>query len=419
MVTRRSLFGLVALAASTQPSLAQQTGRSRVSPGALGSTSALEVIPEALRAAVVNRAGTPDLAPYLNEAIQRLDAAGGGTLFFPAGTYDISTLDLTQRVFNENGLTLVGAGREQTILRAATPGAVLLDGSGRNNLSLADFQIQSLAHASICGLLLARLPVKQQSLRNRIQNIRVMGSFSVAGVISVAAESNSWIGCLFENSYAPSGHCCFLTSSQPGELGLPPQIAERIAIGSNTDNVMTDCEFYAPFPKAAPVRFAASAGYTMLGCSVIAGGVSNAQLVAYQPREAVFDGPVTWHSPHFEVFGTGNTVHSLQGEGTCFYHGINSYSGNYQVSSNTLLLGQEPAVNGRPVIQNATWTAPKLASGMTRLRAALYGAIDSNFAFDTNKNVSEVEISGFAANSHVTAAELRIAQRVVGNAGCI
>lgn len=379
----------------------------------------MDVIPEVLRDAVRTGKGTVDLAPFLNEAIRAIDARGGGTLYFPDGTYAISSLDLSQRVSSEAGITLVGAGREQTTLRAAVGGQVLLDASGRNNLALLDLQIQSGAHVSACGLLLARLVEKPQSTRNRVQNVRVRGSFAVAGVVSAAAESNSWIGCSFENSHAPAAHCCFLTANYPEDLALPRATAARIVAGANTDNVMTDCEFYAPFEGAAPVRFIGAAGYTMLGCSVISGSASGARLVTYTARESIFSGPVSWHNPHLEVFGTGNVVHCLQGSDICYFRGINSYSGNYQVAGDTLLLGQDPGMTGRPVLQNTTWTVPLLAQGVSHLRISLFALTDSTLALDTNGDVSDVEVSGFAANSHISAGRLRIAQKIAGEAACI
>ena len=418
MITRRLLIGSFAATTASGSAPLPRRSTAKISPVSLGALSALEVLPERLRAGVLSGDGTADLAPYLNEAIKSL-AGAGGTLYFPAGTYLLSSLDLTQSVPSEAGISLIGAGREQTILRGNKPGSAMVDASGRNNLSLVDLQIQGGSAAPACGVLLARLKEKPQCQRNRFQNIRVRGSFAVASVVSASAESNSWLGCVFENSHRQAAYQCFLTTNNLEGLALPPHILAGTVAGPNTDNVMTDCEFYAPFDGAAPVHFVGSAGYTMLGCTVIAGSASRTRLVTYSARESIFSGPITWHNPHLEVFGQQNVVHCLEGLGICYYRGINSYSGNYQVGENTLLLGQDPKAAGRPILQNTTWTVPLISQGVKQVQITVYAIMDTTLAIRAGNDVGDVVVDGFAVNSHVAAAHLRVAQTVLGATACI
>lgn len=410
--------------ASATPVRAPAGDRSAiVSPIALGARSILDFLPERLADAVREHRNTVDLAPFINRAIAEIDAGSkGGTLYFPAGTYAISSIDLTQTRNSEAGLTLIGAGRGQTTLRAAAPGQVLIDAAGRNNLSLLDLEVLSADHVSTCGLLLARHIARPECSRNRIANVRFRGAFAVAAAVSVAAESNSWAGCFFENGHAPTHHGCFLTINDPATLRMSG-LATQITAGPNTDNTMIDCEFYAPFDGARPVRFVGSAGYTMLACTVIAGSASRAQLVTYSPLQSIFSGPVTWQSPHLEVFGQGAVVHCLSGTGTCYYRGVNSYGGSYQVADGTLLMGQAPGVEGRPIVQSTIWTVPLVSQGVTGLGIRVYGLTDCNLAIrngedPAGRGIGDIEVTGFAANSRVIAGTARIAQKVT-SAACI
>lgn len=429
MFSRRSVFGLIAAASTaraSQPTGANGETRSiplAVSPVAFGAQSVLNLLPGPLADTVRARRCATDIAPFVNRAIARIDAGGnGGTLYFPAGTYPISTLDVVQTRASEAGITLIGAGRGQTILVPVAPGRVLINATGRNNLSLLDLEIFSGDHVSICGLLLARHAAHPECSRNRINNIRIHGSYSTGAAVAIAAESNGWTGCLLENSHVLTEHSCFVTANDPAAASLG-EYASGIVTGSNTDNVMIDCEFYAPFDHARPVRFIGSAGYTMLACSVIAGSASGTRLATYTPLQSIFNGPVTWHAPHLEVFGHDTVVHNLEGSGTAYYRGINSYSGNYQVADGALLMARASGIAGRAIVQNSTWTVPLVSQGVSNVGIRVYALTDCDLSIRvgndaTGKGIGNIEIAGFSANSHVVAGSVRVTQ-VVTSAACL
>jgi hypothetical protein len=423
MTTRRTFLG--ALAGSVAPAVAlpvtaQEARTSESVQTILGALSAFEVIPASLHDDIRTQRPTPDLTPYLNEGIARVSATpGGGTLFLPQGAYSITELDLTQTKPSESGVSLIGAGRQQTILRALAPDRILVNALGRSNLTLRDFEIQSSAVVSQCGLLLGRHRQLPSSTRNRIENVRVRGAYSQAGCVSIAAESTTWVSCTFENSLPAHGHCCFVTAGDPGSVILRSPIALPV-LGSNTDNFMTDCEFYATYDGACPLVFSGAAGYTMQGCTVMCGNASAARLVTYQSAKSIFNGPVTWLSPHFEVFGRDNIVHLLVGEpGVTFFRGVNNYGGNYQVADQTTLLGASPQSDDKPVLQTTTWTAPVVSGAARTLSFKAYGLADCTIGMRLGDGVGDVEITGFAENSRVYAAKLKVAQRVAGSSACL
>lgn len=68
--------------------------------------SVLSWIPKNLHAAIKNKTSTADLTTYIQQAITDVGVAGGGTIYFPRGLYNISaTLDVPY-----NAVALLGAG---------------------------------------------------------------------------------------------------------------------------------------------------------------------------------------------------------------------------------------------------------------------------------------------------------------------
>jgi hypothetical protein len=74
--------------------------------------SVLDFIPVAEHAAIIARSSTTDVSTYIQAAIDAIETAGGGTVFFPIGTYRIDT----GLVVAENYVSLVGAGPNATRL---------------------------------------------------------------------------------------------------------------------------------------------------------------------------------------------------------------------------------------------------------------------------------------------------------------
>jgi hypothetical protein len=75
--------------------------------------------------------GVTDDSPAIQAAIDHAAEAGGGTVFLPPGTCRVANLELRQ------GVTLAGAGRDQTILRALdTSPMIIMHGGTLRDLSV-------------------------------------------------------------------------------------------------------------------------------------------------------------------------------------------------------------------------------------------------------------------------------------------
>ncbi|MDR6116796.1 MULTISPECIES: hypothetical protein [unclassified Sphingomonas] len=425
LVRRQILGGLLAGSVSASTATGPGTsGKAASRPWlellAASATSVLDFIPERLHAAIRAERCGEDLAPYINAAVRAVLAQpSGGTLFFPRGAYPVSEIDATNSdpAQFSKALSIVGEGRFATSIRPAGPGAVLLNAAGRNNMMVQSIQFLSADHESQAAIYLCRTEASPNCNGNRFFDVLISGNYRVASVVSIAAESTSWTMSRFENVNTASRHCCFATSNRPQAVPVRTRATLRPVASSNTDNVMADCEFYAPFPMAAPLLFAGSAAYVMQGCTVITGEANGSRLATYRPDGTVFNGPVTWNAPHFEVFGRDNIVHFLDAPANVsYFRSINSFGGNYVVGDGTTLLGYDRSGNRQPVLMASTWAVPSVPWNVHDIRFETFGLSQAAIDFRLGDDVGAVDITGYAADSRITAARRTIA-RFVTNPG--
>ncbi len=357
--------------------------------------------------------GTTNDTSAINSAISAaLALSGGATVYFPAGSYAVTEINATaaSAIFTKR-LRLVGAGAFCTKIVPFAAGGVLLNLMGRNYASVENLQIDSTALASQCGIFMCRTATSANCNNNNFRDVWVTGSYTVASVVSNGAESTSWFGCRIENSNTSPLHKLFFTGSDHTKVTITAVNGGTQASGPNTDNVMTDCEFYAPYTSARPITFSASAGYTMSACTVICGSVNTARLITYQdPVTAVFNGPVTWISCHFEVIGTGNVIHYLDGGAVVTYwNGINQYGGFYVVSSSTYALDYDRTnILVQPIIQYSTWLANSIPNGTADgINFYVYAMTGCNIHYRLDDDDGTIIAPGFVEKSFIEAAELR------------
>lgn len=414
------LTGSIAGSAATsavQPEQSSSSARPLLDMTAQSAVSVLDFIPSRLHPDIRAERCAEDLAPYVDAGVRAVLALpGGGTLYFPRGAYPVSEIDATNRDPAQfaKALRIMGEGRLATSIRPARAGAVLLNAAGRNNMTVQSIQFHSADHASQTAIYLCRTADSPNCNGNRFFDVQVSGNYTVAGVVSIAAESTSWWACRFDNSNADARHRCFATSHQPAAVPVRPRARGTAQASSNTDNVMVDCEFYAPYRNAELLLFAGSAAYAMQACTVIAGDADTSRLVTYRPIDDVFTGPVHWTASHFEVLGAGNIVHFLDcPPRPAYFRGIHSFGGNYVVASGTALLSYDRAGGQRqPVLMGSTWTIPTTPWSIRDIRFDVFGLSESAIAFRLGENVGSVEIAGYAANSDVSATYRAIARVV-------
>lgn len=432
-VDRRQFVGRLAgaavaapLAVRTTKAAAPQAAQTGTAPFDLPKVSALstllaedalavmDFIPAEHHASIRDGTCREDLAPSINQAVRAvLSRAGGGILFFAAGTYPVSEIDAT----NDDpaqfyvALRIVGAGRLSTRIVPARTGAILLNAAGRNSMTVEAIQFFSHEYESAIGILLARTESSPNAAGNQFRDVLVNGNFAIAPVVSIAAETTSWQGCQFGNNNPKSGHRCFITSGYPSAVRWPAPGGRTLVRGPNTGNAMIDCIFDCPYDGATPILFAGEAAYGMVQCSILGGEASNTRLVQYRPRDGVFSGPVTWINSHFEAVGSGTIVHALDVPiGASHIRGINNYSGNYVVATGAALLSYTGSAQAQAVLLGSTWTVPNVPWGSSDLRFAVFGLSESRIDLALGDGVERVVISGFSKSSEVRAARKMIAQ---------
>jgi len=416
---REVIAGLLAGSVSSSlaaPARQGEDARRLINLQSQSAVSVLDHIPERLHADIRDERCAEDLAPYINAAIRAVLALpSGGTLFFPRGAYPVGEIDATNRDPAQfaKALRILGDGRLATSIRPARDKAVLLNAAGRNNMTVQSIQFHSAAHVSQAAIFLCRTAASPNCNGNRFFDVLVTGNYAVAAVVSIAAESTSWWSCRFENSNSDARHRCFVTSNRPEAAPIRSSLPVIAQASSNTDNVMVDCEFYAPYDAAAPLLFAGSAGYAMQGCTVLAGDADAARLITYRPIDNVFSGPVNWNASHFEVLGKDDIVHFLDAPPRpSYFRSIHSFGGNYVVGSGTGLLSYDHGNGRQPVLMASTWTVPAIPWNLRDIRFDVFALSESAIDFRLGENVGSVTITGYAADSRVTATQRNIARIV-------
>ena len=155
-------------------------------------------------------------------AIQRaIDTAtqSGGRVYFPMGTYKVTSLDLSQQTgIYDRHIALVGDGYQASKIKLNTAG-IGIDATGAVNLEFRDLGIWSGDVAPSVGLLLARSMTSVGGANSCVlKNVQVIGTFVHAAIAQCGAEL-----CQFEfvrvRNFAPRAAALFATTNG---LGLRP-----------------------------------------------------------------------------------------------------------------------------------------------------------------------------------------------------
>lgn len=251
----------------------------------------------------------------IQAAIDAIDAtAAGGTLYFPAGTYAVTSLDLswTSTADPAHSIRFVGAGRFATTLKGTAPGAILIDAIGRCYFSMEHMRVTTDGTAVYqCALFLARRTGGSAFCRDgAFTSVRFDGEYSIATVVSLASECNTWTDVEMVNDCATNGYCGFFSGADNSLAGVSSTHGTPLS-GPNTYNLMQQVTWGAFYNNATPVIFHQAATYTMVGCSVQVGyDKTGVRCVSYiDSTGGGFYGPVNWISTLWEVGQC--TVHYL------------------------------------------------------------------------------------------------------------
>lgn len=348
--------------------------------------------------------GSDDTAA-IQAAINSVSALGG-TVYLPPGVYSVTSLNLSSATATfTKTIRIMGAGRRATKITARTTGNVLLDLIGSNNYELENLSISSESVTSQCGILLARSTTSQNCNNNRIVNVHVWGSYTLASVISIAAESTKWARCRFENSNTPANHVTFY-SAPSNQIGVVSTNG-TLFTSSNTDNTMVQCEFYAPFNDSWHTYFYDGASYRFVACTWVGGGTNNRLITLKGVTGSIFNGPISFIEPHFEIFGTTGT-------GTAFwldhnaganvvFKGIHSYGGYYNTDGGSFIDFDRTNRTNTPVLSDAILSSPRGATGGQSFTIYTYSIENSDILWLTRDNTATVAVFGSVSNSRIKA----------------
>lgn len=355
--------------------------------------------------------GTTNDTAAINAAITYVSGlTNGGAVFFPVGVYAVTEINATSITaqFNKT-VKLYGAGRNMSKIIPFSAGNVLLNMMGSNQMVVQDLTFDSTVYASQCAIFMARSTTSTNCNNNKFINVYTLGSYTVSSIVCNGSESSNWFNSKFTNTNATANYSCFWTGG--GSLIGGLQNITVINGGTisnsnnpNTDNKMFGCEFYSPFNSAYIIRFSEGAEYSFYGCTIIGGSANNCRLVMYEDiLGGRFNGPIIWFGCHFEVFGTGNTVHWLYGNNSiATFDGISSYGGYYVLSNNTSVIDYDRTnINEQPQLSSSTFTTPTTTPNSTGTNFYIYNLLNSNISFKPNSSDGNVFVFGYAQYSNI------------------
>lgn len=178
--------------------------------------------------------------------------ATGGVVFFPAGTYLVTEINMTliAQSFDKT-VKLRGLGRNVSIIAPFASGNVLLNLMGSNQCHVEGLHFVSGAFQSQCAIFMARTTVSGNCNNNNFRDVYIDGNYSKACVVLNGSESSRWWNCRFNNGNATAKNRCLWSGG--GSLVGGVQAITTVNGGTvsnsgnpNTDNRMFGCEFYAP-----------------------------------------------------------------------------------------------------------------------------------------------------------------------------
>ncbi|WP_169542633.1 glycosyl hydrolase family 28-related protein [Sphingomonas baiyangensis] len=336
---------------------------------------------------------------------------GGATIMLAAGRYAIDGISLRPpgRDDFDRRIVLKGEGAGRTVLLPARIGAVLIDAAGCNNLRIEALTIDSGRVYSAIAILLGRTAASPNCNGGMFSDLSIEGSYSIAAVVSIAAETTRWTNCRISNGHREARHCCFITGIDPAPIaGLRDA---RLVRGPNTDNLMHGCIFYAPYDEVRMLRFSGGGGWAFVGCSLLAGDATGAKLAVYgDPDGNVFNGPVAWHGCHFEVTAGRSCIHWLEApRGDSYWRNLSILGGYAVVLPDTPLLDFDRSDDAhRPIVQAMTLRGLAFPPGVRGADLYAFALLDCDLSLLGPE--AAIVALGFVRNSRIDAADLRTPQ---------
>lgn len=353
--------------------------------------------------------GTTDDTAAINACITYVESlTTGGTCVFPAGVYSVSSINLSHStpIFNTQVVHLRGVGRWATRIIPNSTGKIIIDMLGTNNASVEDMTIDSTGFVSQTALLVARSTVSQNANDNRFSGLHILGNYSLASVISIAAESTKWSRSRFENGNQSAGYTSFW-SGDNNAIGVSSTNG-TIFTSSNTDNVMNEVEFYTA-TSAGPVNstvFYNSAAYRFIGCTwIVAGNQVVHPITLKGVTGNIFNGPFEIFGGHIEFFSSagGVAIFLDSNSANVIFKGLHIWGLLFQSTSGALIDYDRTLVANQPVLGDAEVHGVKQPAGSPASTIYTNGLDSSNIDLYVADSPGIVGVLSFVQQSTIRA----------------
>lgn len=193
-----------------------------------------------------NGNGSGDDTAGVQAAINAAKAAGGGIVFLPAGTYPVSSLDLTNI---SGGITLRGTGINSCWVRPNQSNVHVIDLTGSLFVHLENFQLGQFNLQSAFGVVpksaifMSQMEGSLMSNALHFEDLYVSGSYTIATVYCYGVPSSDMINCDFYNYY--DGDVPVVWFTHNNEASATSQFQTVRGAGSNcSDWTLTACEIH-------------------------------------------------------------------------------------------------------------------------------------------------------------------------------
>lgn len=244
----------------------------------------------------------------------------GGEIRFAAGLYlgNFSLLPPqpdTRPSQSETRVTIAGAGIGFTRLEAIDLGpnhpdaGIVLNMIGRSHCTVQNLTVtaaSTVPKPAIFGIAIARTSFAPAAGFNRFLNVEVVGNFTRAAVVSVAAEENVWVGCLIRADYGAG--VCLVSGSDPAAASVGLNLLDQATLGfdpsalfasSDTATVFSNCEFASNLAESEMVVLSRANSLHFANCIWV--GPLAKTLVKFTDRNDVYlAGNTSFQYCHFE-----------------------------------------------------------------------------------------------------------------------
>jgi hypothetical protein len=295
-----------------------------------------------------------------------------------------------------NGKTMVrGVGGEQSAIWGFGTGNVV-DAVGRKGLSIKDLHIYSAsAHT---GLLLGRTG-SGQGHEVYLDGVQVVGSYSKASLVTIAAEILRVNNSYFQNGY--SGAAVYASSPRPDLIGVTSTIG-TILTSTNSDIKFSNSTFLAVSTGMDTLRFDTYFDGSFVNCEITGQGLDTTnKLLRLIADPTDFNGKLTFTNSLLEGADATMVYHDYIGTADTTERSWNDVS--FQGCTFTMYTGAGvPTLFAYKTIAHSTNSHLNMVDNKF---ASIYKTINTGMLDRCNLHLQSgvVTITGYANNCDITA----------------